>query len=188
VLPAGEYAADIARVEAGIILIRADYTGAGPVLPFAHGVLDPANRVTPAELGLERLVDLSKPDFIGKTALEAQRRDGVQARKFTGLVFDMTEIFELYRRSGSSPNLCPRVRWQPMKLLHDGKVVGRATSVTWSPTVGAIIGFGCLRSDLVAETRSDIEVEWTDEAGRILGLASTRQVPTPFMPMRRSAD
>jgi aminomethyltransferase len=75
-----------------------------------------------------------------------------------------------------------------MKLLHDGKVVGRATSVTWSPTVGAIIGFGCLRSDLVAETRSDIEVEWTDEAGRILGLASTRQVPTPFMPMRRSAD
>lgn len=188
VLPAGEYAADVARVEAGIVLIRADYTGAGPVLPFAHGALDPANKVTPHELGLDRLVDLSKPDFIGKAALAARRGDGPKARKFTGLVFDAAEIFELYRRSNASPNLCPRVRWNPMKLLHAGKIVGRATSVTWSPTVGAIVGFACLGEDLIGEDRSDIKVEWTDEAGRILGLASTRQVPTPFTSMRRSAQ
>jgi aminomethyltransferase len=187
IVPAGEYAADIARVEAGIILIRADYTGAGPSLPFAHGALDPANKVTPKALGLDRLVDFSKPDFIGKAALEAQLQHDAQAEGFTGLLFDASEIFELYLETNSSPNLCPRVRWRPMRLLHNGKAVGRATSVTWSPTVGALIGFGCLGSDLIEEGRSDLKVEWRDEAGRVLGLVSTKQVPTPFTALRRSA-
>lgn len=187
IVPAGEYAADIARVEAGIILIRADYTGAGPELQFAHGVLDGDNLVTPKELGLERLVDLSKGDFVGKAALEAQRANGHGSNGFTGLVFDTDEIYALYKRANVSPNLCPRVRWLAMKLVHEGRVVGRATSVTWSPTVGAIIGFACLGADLIEVGRADIQAEWTDETGRVLGLVSTRQVATPFTALKRSA-
>jgi aminomethyltransferase len=185
-LPAGEYAADVARMEAGIILIRTDYTGCGPTLPYAHGVLDPANVVTPAEIGLGRLVDFSKRAFLGKAALVAERDNGGPARGFTGLMFDSEEIFRLHRHAGARPNLCPRVRWDAMRLGHDGDWVGRATSVTWSPTLGAIIGFGCLRRDLIAEGREDIRVEWKDEAGRVLGVVSTRQVPTPFTALKRS--
>ena len=39
--PAGEYAIDIARVEAGLILISADYTGAGPDAPSADTAPQP---------------------------------------------------------------------------------------------------------------------------------------------------
>lgn len=185
-LPAGEYAADIARMEAGIILIRTDYTGRGPKLPYAHGVLDPRNVVTPAEIGLGKLVDLSKSDFLGKTALAKEHENGGPARGFTGLVLDTESIFRLHRQAGARPNLCPRVRWDSLRLNHQGAWVGRATSVTWSPTVGAIVGFGCLWRSLITEGRGDILVEWKDEAGRVLGMAPTRQVPTPFTELKRA--
>ena len=74
-----------------------------------------------------------------------------------------------------------------MKLLQADRVVGRATSVTWSPTVGSIIGFGRLGTNLIELGRGDIRAEWTDEAGRVLGLVSTRQVATPFTALRRSS-
>jgi aminomethyltransferase len=185
-VPAGEYAADIARVEAGIVLIRADYTGDGPALPYAHGVLNPDYRVTPWDLGMEKWIDFDKGDFVGREALLKMREGDGERRGFTGLDFDIDRIFALLRAAGSAPNVATRVRWAPMQLIHEGVVVGRATSATWSPTLRKLIGFGCLRADLIAEGREDIQVEWQDETGKVVGLAKARQVATPFVAHARA--
>ena len=53
---------DVVRVEAGLILIEVDYTS---VMRATHG----RARVTPFEIGLGRLVNFERREFVGKAAL-----------------------------------------------------------------------------------------------------------------------
>jgi glycine cleavage system T protein (aminomethyltransferase) len=141
--PAGEYAIDIARVEAGLFLISADYTGAGPDRRCADVVVDDNNIASPFEFGLERFVDFRKPEFIGRQELLDQKNRGF-ARQLVGLELDWREIASAYLQAGLPPDVSPRVRWDALVVLKDGRKIGRATSLTWSPTLSKLIGFGCL--------------------------------------------
>ena len=68
--PAGIRALDAARVEAGLILIDAEYTS-------AKHAISPEQTYSPFELGLGRLVDLGKAaDFTGRRALIAEQQAG----------------------------------------------------------------------------------------------------------------
>ena len=67
--PAGIRALDVARVEAGLILIEAEYTSARHAISLEQ-------QYSPFEIGLGRLVDLGKPTFVGRRALELERRRG----------------------------------------------------------------------------------------------------------------
>ncbi len=60
--PAGMLALDVARIEAGLLLIDVDFTGSKRAAVEAQSY-------SPFELGLGRLVDLDKPKFVGQTAL-----------------------------------------------------------------------------------------------------------------------
>ena len=64
--PAGMLALDMARLEAGLILIEVDYTSS------KHALI-PAQNYSPFEIGLGRLVNLDKAaDFVGRRALERE--------------------------------------------------------------------------------------------------------------------
>ena len=183
--PAGEYAIDIARVEAGLILISADYTGAGPDAPSAETAPNPTDFVTPYELDLGHCVNLEgSADFIGREALAAEQRRG-PSRRIVGLTFDVEGIVKLFLDAGLSPDVSPRVRWDHLALRDShGDVMGRASSVTWSPSTSHMIGFGLVPAAL-AGTATELAVEWADFWGRGLGLASARVCEYPFIDLNR---
>lgn len=186
--PAGEYAIDIARVEAGLILISADYTGAGPDAPSADTAVNPPDFVTPYELGLGHCVKLDKAaDFMGRDALVAEHRRG-PSRRVVGLTFDVEGVVRLLLDAGLSPDVSPRVRWDHLVLRAEsgGDVVGRASSVTWSPTMSRLIGFGLVPVEL-ASAGTGLTVEWADFWGRGLGDAAVEVCEYPFIELAREA-
>jgi aminomethyltransferase len=184
--PAGEYAVDIARVEAGLLLVSTEYTGASWSERCANVVVDPQNLATPYEVGLGRFVDLTKPDFSGKRALAAMNPVDPSRRRFVGLTVAPEQVAELLLRHDRAPNVSPRVRWDAMPLRCDGKTVGRATSLTWSPTVKRIIGCGCVSSDF-SHLGMQLQVDWSDEWSQPLGSVAATVVELPFMKLRRSS-
>jgi aminomethyltransferase len=181
--PAGEYAVDLARVEAGLIVISADYTGAGPD-PYSSDVqVDEENIASPFELGLGRFVDFEKPAFIGRQALLDQRNRGY-TRQLVGLELDWPAIAGAYLQAGLPPEVSPRVRWDALPALKDGRKIGRATSLTWSPTLSKLIGFGCLEA-ACCSPGSTLQVG-SPVAGRQVEI-SARVTGLPFLKHRRSA-
>ena len=64
---AGMVALDIARIEAGLILIEVDY------ISSKRAVIE-SQRYSPEEIGLGKLVDLKKENFVGREALEKEQR------------------------------------------------------------------------------------------------------------------
>ena len=184
--PAGEYAVDIARVEAGLLLVSTEYTGASWQDRCANVSVDPQNLATPYEVGLGRFVDLGKKDFSGKNALAAMDPGDPKRRRFIGLTVAHEEVARLLLRQGRAPNVSPRVRWDAMPARSGGDVVGRASSLTWSPTVKKIIGFGCVSPE-VAHLGIRLQIDWSDEWSQPLGPIAATVTEIPFVRLRRSS-
>src|SRR5437899_5267278 len=86
---AGMLALDVARIEAGLLLIEVDYTS-------SKKALIPEQKYSPYELGFGKMmVHLEKENFVGKAALLQQQKSGV-ARQLVGLEMDWVEIEERY--------------------------------------------------------------------------------------------
>lgn len=184
VQPAGEYAIDVARVEAGLVLISADYTGAGPDPVSADAPPNPEDFATPYELGLGHCVKLDKAaDFVGRGALAAEHGRG-PSRRIVGLEIDVGAVVGLFLDNGRCPDVSPRVRWDHLPIRRGPDVVGRASSVTWSPTTSRLIGFGMVPAELAAPSTA-LTVEWADFWGRPLGPAPATVCNYPFIEMRR---
>ncbi len=131
---------DNSRAEEMINLILAKGKGfglipAGPNHPrrIEAGILnyqaDMNLDTNPYELGLNRQVDLSKQRFIGKDALVRIQREGVR-RKLVGLVIDGEPVPAEFEGA-----------WQISK---DGRPVGRATAVIYSPGLRKNIAFAMI--------------------------------------------
>ena len=94
--PAGMLALDVVRLEAGLILLEVDYTS-------ARHAMNPDQNYSPGEIGLGRLVDLDKADFVGRLALEREAKAGGPARRLVGLQLDWYDIEGLYDAQGLPP-------------------------------------------------------------------------------------
>ncbi len=183
---AGEYAIDVARVEAGLILVSAEYTGATMEAPSADVAPNPVDHVTPYELGLAHCVKLDKAaNFIGQEALAAENIRG-PSRRLVGLEIDVEHIVQLSLNDGRLPDMSPRVRWDHMPLRCDGNQVGRASSITWSPTISRLIGFALIQTNL-AEPGIELTVDWADYWGRELGSVPAVTCSLPFVELSRAA-
>ena len=86
--PTGMLALDVARIEAGLLLIDVDFHS-------SRKALIETQKYSPYELGLGRLVDLKKGPFVGRSALTAEVKRGI-ARQIVGLEIDWTEVEKLY--------------------------------------------------------------------------------------------
>jgi aminomethyltransferase len=173
--PAGIRALDVARVEAGLILIEVDYTS-------ARHAISAEQMYSPFEIGLGRLVDFGKPSFVGRHALELEERRGGPPRRLVGLELDWSGIEAMFAGHGLPPMVSPVVNRDPVPVYKEGHRVGRVTSVTWGPTIKKMVGFGSLSPGLSAPgTR--LSVEWSVEGER--GKVGATVVPMPFLDLER---
>jgi aminomethyltransferase len=136
---------------------------------------------TPYELGLDRLVDLLKPHFIGRAALAAQRRAGVP-RRIVGLTIDWSDVETLYQAVSLPPLAVATASRIPVPVFAGSKQVGRMTSSTWSPVLKQMIGIATIDSAF-AGVGSHVEVEHTVDVVR--HRAGATVVETPFFNPRR---
>ena len=182
--PVGEHAIDVARVEAGLLIVGADYTGAGPDRPGSVIDLSFEHEASPFEIGLGGFVDLGKEtDFVGKSALDRETRAGGPRLRLVGLEVDHASVAGLFSRADRPTLLPDRVWWYPLDVSLDGRSVGHATSVTWAPTVGRIVGFGHVVEEAAIPGR-DLSIRWT--MNDAVGDVSARVVELPFFRVRRN--
>ena len=71
ITPTGLHALDIARIEAGLILLDVDY------ISSRHAIIE-SRKSSPFELGLDWAVKMKKTDFIGKDALKKELDIGIK--------------------------------------------------------------------------------------------------------------
>jgi aminomethyltransferase len=125
VTPCGLGARDTLRLEAAMALYGQDID----------------DTTTPLEAGLGWLVHLDQVgDFIGRSVLEQQKRDGVQ-RRLVGLQMQGRNIAR-----------------HDYPILHNGDAIGKVTSGTLSPTLGYPIALGYVPAAL-AQVGQPLDVE-----------------------------
>jgi glycine cleavage system T protein (aminomethyltransferase) len=177
ITPAGMLALDLARIEAGLMLIDVDYVS-------ARKALIPEQTSTPFELGLDWAVDLEKENFVGKRALVEAAKRG-PAWRFVGIEVAWESLEELYADAGLAPQL-PATAWRgSVPLSVDGDQVGYATSGGWSPLLKKYIALAHLESHH-ARPGAKLEMEVTVEHRPVH--AAARVVRKPFFdPERKRA-
>ena len=172
--PAGMLALDVARIEAGLLLIEVDFNSSKKAL------ID-EQKYSPFEMGLGRLVHLDKNRFIGQAALNAEKNRG-PARDIVGLEIDWPEVETLYEAVGLPPAVSAVASRVAVPVFMDGDQVGKATSSTWSPTLKRMIALATVkRGHTRLGTRLQFEI--TVEAKRHRVGATV--VKTPFFNPKR---
>jgi aminomethyltransferase len=176
--PAGMLALDIARVEAGLLLIDVDFHSS------RKAVID-SQTFTPFELGLGRLVSPGKSSFIGRDALAEERRRGAR-RMIVGLDVEWPDVERLYDSYGLAPIAPTAASRVAVPVRRGDRQVGRATTTAWSPTLKRFLALATIDAPYYAQgTRLEIEV--TVEGTRHFVGATV--APTPFFnPARKTAS
>jgi aminomethyltransferase len=175
--PTGMLALDVARIEAGLLLIDVDFHS-------SRKAMIESQKYSPFELGLGRLVDLSKGPFVGRAALVTEHRRGPR-RQIVGLEVDWTAVERLYDAVGLPPTAPATASRVAIPVYKDGRQVGRATSTTWSTLLKKFIGLATIDAPHDA-TGTRLELEVTVEAVRHRAAATV--VKTPFFnPARKTA-
>jgi len=175
--PAGMLALDVARIEAGLLLIDIDFNSSKKAL------ID-SQKYSPFEMGLGRLVNLDKNRFIGQAALQAEQRVG-HGREIVGLEIDWPQVEGLYEAVGLPPSVSPIASRVAVPVYRDGAQVGKATSSTWSPTLKKMIALATLERSYTKPGTS-VQFEITVEAIRHRVKATV--VKTPFFNPKRKTQ
>ncbi len=175
--PAGMLALDVARVEAGLLLIDVDFNSSKKALVEEQ-------KYSPFEMGLTRLVNLDKNRFVGQTALIAEQKRG-PAREIVGLEIDWPQVERLYEDVGLPPAVSPAASRVAVPVFRDGTQVGKATTSTWSPTLKKMIALTTVKREFT-KVGTKLQFEITVEAVRHRVGATV--VKTPFFnPKRKTA-
>jgi aminomethyltransferase len=175
--PAGMLALDVARIEAGLLLIEVDFIS-------SKKALIEAQKYTPLELGLGRLVQVGPRPFIGRRPLLDEQRRG-SARRIVGLEISWPAVEALYEKAGLAPQLSATASRVAVPVYKDARQVGRATSTTWSPVLKKLIALATVSAPHFQEGTA-LEFEITVEATRHRVPATV--VKTPFFkPPRKTA-
>jgi len=162
-------ALDVARIEAGLLLIEVDFNSSKKALVDEQ-------KYSPFEMGLDRLVNLDKDRFIGRQSLINEAKKGA-ARRIVGIEIDWTEVERHFEAVGLPPSVSPIASRVAVPVYSNGNQIGKATSTTWSPLLKKIIALATLKRDFV-RPGTKIEVEITVEAVR--HRVSARVAKTPF--------
>ncbi len=174
ITPTGLHALDMARIEAGLILLDIDY------ISSRHAIVE-NRKSSPYELGLGWAVKLKKKDFIGKKALAAEQARGPEW-EFVGIEIEWNELENHYRKVGLPPRL-PGTAWRTSIPLYKGnEQVGYATSGCWSPIMKRYIALAHVKAEYAKEnTQLDFELK----VEHYRKLTPARIVKTPFFDPER---
>ena len=177
IVPAGMLALDVARIEAGLMLIDVDYVP-------ANRALIESQTSSPYELDLGWAVNLKKERFVGRAALAAEAARGPQWQ-FVGIEIEWGSLERLYAEAGLATRV-PASAWRISVPIYAGdEQAGYATSGGWSPLLKKYIALAHLRSSWAAPG-TQLEIEITVEHRR--KRAAVRVVKKPFFdPERKRA-
>jgi aminomethyltransferase len=177
IVPAGMLALDVARIEAGLMLIDVDY------VPARKALID-SQTSSPFELDLGWTVNLQKERFVGREALAREAQRGPQWQ-FVGVEVDYSSLERLHLELGLAPRL-PQQAWRTsVPIYAGGEQAGYATSGGWSPILKKYIALAHLRAQYAAQgTRLEMEVTVEHRRRR----AGVQVVKKPFFdPERKRA-
>jgi aminomethyltransferase len=171
--PSGLAALDVARLEAGFVLIGVDYVS-------AETAKVAADRMSPYALGLGWTVKLDKGPFEGRDALAAERTNGGPPSRVVGLevAWEPIEALSL-GDEGVMPDLPLLASREPVPVydLSSGRQIGRATTRVWSQLLKKYIALATVESAWAAKG-AEVGLEMTVRYRR--RIAPARVVPTPF--------
>ncbi|HET9838832.1 MAG TPA: aminomethyltransferase family protein [Candidatus Angelobacter sp.] len=173
---AGMLALDVARIEAGLLLIEVDYVSSKKALIAQQ-------KYSPFELGFGKMVHLEKENFVGKAALAQQQKSGV-VRQLVGLELDWVEIEERYEKFGLTPAAPAQASRVHVPVYSGGKQVGKATSTTWSPLLKKMIALASVETSH-SRPGTKLQMEITIEAVRQKVTATVAKLPF-FSPERKT--
>jgi aminomethyltransferase len=173
---AGMLALDVARVEAGLLLIEVDYSS-------SKKALIPSQKYSPYELGFGKMVHLEKENFIGKTALAHDQKNGV-ARQLVGIEINWPEVEERFDKFGLTPAAPTQASRVAVPVYLGEKQVGKATTTTWSPVLKKMIALASVES-AHSQLDTKLQMEITIEAVRQKVTAKVVKIPF-FNPARKT--
>jgi glycine cleavage system T protein (aminomethyltransferase) len=177
ITPTGLLALDMARIEAGLILIDVDYIS-------TRKALIERQKSSPFEINLAWTVNLDKDFFVGREALAAEMARG-PAWQFVGIEVEWESLERLYAEVGLPPRL-PGTAWRTSVPVYvDGTQVGYATSGSWSPLLKKYIALAHVASRY-AKPGTEVAMEVTVEHHRKRATAKVAQLPF-FNPERKRA-
>jgi aminomethyltransferase len=177
ITPTGMLALDVARIEAGLILLDVDYTS-------SRKALIPSQKYSPYEIGLGRLVNLQKAPYVGQAALRREATAGAP-RELVGLDVSWDDVERLYELAGLAPQIPLTASRVSVPVYRDGVQVGRASSTTWSPTLKKMIALATVSRDAAAPGTA-LQMEMTVDHRRQEVGATVAKLPF-FDPPRKRA-
>ncbi len=181
-LPFGQTALLMARIEAGLLLINVDFEASRLAENDEH-------RSTPLELGLGWMLtgidDHSRP-FVGRRAIARERADGTSRWKMMGLLVDPFDYSTKYTDAGMVPPKDHTPVHEDMMVYDDDvKRVGYATSFMYSPVLQRHIALARIRPDL-ATPGTRVNLEFTINHRYVQVGAEVARTPL-FNPARKTA-
>jgi aminomethyltransferase len=174
---AGMLALDVARIEAGLLLIEVDYNSSKKALIASQ-------KYSPYELGFGKMVHLEKENFVGRSALAEAQRQGVP-RQLVGLEIDWTEVEARYEKFGLTPAAPTQASRVHVPVYLGEKQVGKATSTTWSPLLKKMIALASVDTEH-SKIDTKLQMEITIEAMRQRVTARVAKLPF-FSPARKTS-
>jgi aminomethyltransferase len=177
ITPAGVWALDIARIEAGLIMLDVDYYS-------SHHALIEQRKSSPFEINLGWAVSATKGPFNGRRPLAAERARGA-AWGFVGLEIDWNAFERLFAKHHLPPQIS-NIPWRvSVPLYVGGAQVGYATSGCWSPILKKPLALAHLTRPYFTAGTS-VEIEITVEHRRMRAAATVRELPF-YEPERKKA-
>jgi aminomethyltransferase len=177
IMPAGIWALDIARIEAGLIMLDVDYFS-------SHHALIADQKSSPLEINLGWAVSTDKGPYNGRAALRAEKARG-SAWSFVGIDISWPVLEQHFADRGLPPQL-PSVAWRgSAPLFRGGTQIGYATSGCWSPLLKKYLALAHLQAPHFGEG-TPVEIELTVEHRRKRVDAVVRKLPF-FDPERKRA-
>jgi aminomethyltransferase len=173
--PAGVWALDIARIEAGLIMLDVDYFS-------AHRALIEDQKSSPFEINLGWTVSAEKGPYNGRRALRAEKARG-SVWGFVGLDINWESIERLFGERSLSPQV-PTIAWRTSAPVYAGGTqIGYATSGVWSPLLKKNLALAHLKAPHFAPDTA-VQLEVTVEHRRQRADAVVRKLPF-FDPQRK---
>jgi aminomethyltransferase len=178
-LPAGMVALDMVRIEAGLLLLDADFHS-------ASDAMFEVEKTSPYELGLGWMVNQKKEHFVGQEALRRENARG-PATCTVGLEVDVLALEKVFAQF-SMPLQLPYQSWvDAIPVYSDGDQrdhIGRATSGTWSPIIKKYVVIARVKPQY-AKLETRIYLEQTVEARRFAVPATVVKMPFFDPPRKR---
>jgi len=174
---AGMLALDVARIEAGLLLIEVDYNSSKKALIASQ-------KYSPYELGFGKMVHLEKENFVGRSALAVAQKQGVP-RQLVGLEIDWTEVEARYEKFGLTPAAPTQASRVHVPVYLGEKQAGKATSTTWSPLLKKMIALASVDTEH-SKIDTKLQMEITIEAMRQRVTARVVKLPF-FSPARKTS-